>query len=480
MTMEPPWCDATSVIVPCSGLPRARRSAGSSMPWSQELRTRWVSGSVIFSTRRLVQFGRFALRHQLDLLVELGGQVAQHAREAVEHHRHRNHPDRHDRFLQVAGVAFEVGQAGQQLLVQLAFAAVLGQHGLRDHEFADEVDQLVDLLDRDAQRGLVGRRHGLLDGLGGGLGRGGDGRRRGDGLGFGGGRSRRGFDRRGVGQRLEEAVARIDRVFFGRGAGVLREEAEAGVGRAHLDQFARHMEREQVQQVGVGRGRHDAEAAHAVRGAAAVQGFDRAEVLDLLEQLAQGVGGLGLVQRADDQLDGARLRLGHGHRLQRRARRPRSARGAALAFTGAGAWPSAIARMRPSSSLVSGALLAEPWCTASCAFSASPAASSTSTIADVGVSSWRRSLSSSVSIWCVSAATSEKAERGGAALDRMRATEDGVHLLVVGRVDVELQQLLLHQLQVLAGFFEEDLVELAQVDAGRAAVVTDLTHSSFS
>jgi hypothetical protein len=29
MTTEPPWCEATSVIVPCSGLPRATRSAGS-------------------------------------------------------------------------------------------------------------------------------------------------------------------------------------------------------------------------------------------------------------------------------------------------------------------------------------------------------------------------------------------------------------------------------------------------------------------
>ena len=53
MTIEPPWCEALSVIVPCSGLPLARRSAGSSMPWSQLLRTRCVSGSVIFSTRPL-------------------------------------------------------------------------------------------------------------------------------------------------------------------------------------------------------------------------------------------------------------------------------------------------------------------------------------------------------------------------------------------------------------------------------------------
>ena len=53
MTMLPPWWLAISVIVPCSGLPLARRSCGSSMPWSQLLRTRCVSGSVIFSTSPL-------------------------------------------------------------------------------------------------------------------------------------------------------------------------------------------------------------------------------------------------------------------------------------------------------------------------------------------------------------------------------------------------------------------------------------------
>ena len=49
-----------------------------------------------------------------------------------------------------------------------------------------------------------------------------------------------------------------------------------------------------------------------------------------------------------------------------------------------------------------------PWWRASCERSASPAPSSTSTIGAVGCSSWRRSLSSSVSIWCVSSAASAK------------------------------------------------------------------------
>jgi hypothetical protein len=73
MTIEPPWCEAERLIVPCSGLPLARRSSGDSMPWSQLLRTRCVSGSVIFLDQALVELGRFTLRHELDLLAELGG-----------------------------------------------------------------------------------------------------------------------------------------------------------------------------------------------------------------------------------------------------------------------------------------------------------------------------------------------------------------------------------------------------------------------
>ena len=58
-----------------------------------------------------------------------------------------------------------------------------------------------------------------------------------------------------------------------------------------------------------------------------------------------------------------------------------------------------------------------------------------------------------------------EAEGRGAALDRMRAAEDRVQLFVVGLLDVDLEQLLLHAVQVLAGLLEEDLIELAQVDA---------------
>jgi hypothetical protein len=36
-------------IVPCSGLPASRRSAGNSIAWSAQLRTMWISGSLIRS-----------------------------------------------------------------------------------------------------------------------------------------------------------------------------------------------------------------------------------------------------------------------------------------------------------------------------------------------------------------------------------------------------------------------------------------------
>ncbi len=58
-----------------------------------------------------------------------------------------------------------------------------------------------------------------------------------------------------------------------------------------------------------------------------------------------------------------------------------------------------------------------------------------------------------------------EAEGRRATLHRVGAAEDRIEFLVVGRLDVDGQQLLLHAVEVLSGFFEEHLVELAQVDA---------------
>jgi hypothetical protein len=45
MVICPASCEAATRISPNSGLPAAMRSSGVSMPWSAQLRMRWVSGS---------------------------------------------------------------------------------------------------------------------------------------------------------------------------------------------------------------------------------------------------------------------------------------------------------------------------------------------------------------------------------------------------------------------------------------------------
>ncbi|MNV44624.1 hypothetical protein D3C71_1363900 [compost metagenome] len=120
----------------------------------------------------LVQFGGFAQRHQFHLLAQLIGQIPEHAGETAEDNGHRNHADRHDRLLKIAGIAIQVSQPCQQLLVRTSIQApaVLRQHRLGDHQFAHQIDELVDLFHIDPNgRGLHLRLHGnlRLAGLGG-------------------------------------------------------------------------------------------------------------------------------------------------------------------------------------------------------------------------------------------------------------------------------------------------------------------------
>ncbi len=74
-----------------------------------------------------------------------------------------------------------------------------------------------------------------------------------------------------------------------------------------------------------------------------------------------------------------------------------------------------------------------------------------------------------------------EAEGGATALDGMGAAEDRVELLVVGLLHVQLQQHLLHLVQVFAGLFKKDLVELAQIDVvtEMLAVVHHFTHGGL-
>ena len=144
-------------MVPCSLLPAATRTSGISMPWSMELRTRCTSGSPIFSSTVLSSSVVSPVTLQLDLLAETLAEVAHQAREAVEHEADGQHAHAHDAFLQRAHVALELRERAAQFAGLAAFErrGELAQYGLRDHELADGVQQLVDLLDADADRAAV-------------------------------------------------------------------------------------------------------------------------------------------------------------------------------------------------------------------------------------------------------------------------------------------------------------------------------------
>ena len=90
--------------------------------------------------------------------------------EAVERKADRQHADLHDAFLQIPRVARQMAQPLTQALElpRIKALAELREHRLRNDELADEVDQAVDLVDRDADgtrvAGGLGGRRGLWRG----------------------------------------------------------------------------------------------------------------------------------------------------------------------------------------------------------------------------------------------------------------------------------------------------------------------------
>ncbi|MNZ80961.1 hypothetical protein D3C78_996160 [compost metagenome] len=100
----------------------------------------------------LVQLGVFAVQLQLDLLAETRRGVVHQPRKTAEDEADRQHADRHHRFLQIAGVVFELREGLLQALVEgrVEVLAELAEHRLGDHQFADQIDQAVDLFHADA------------------------------------------------------------------------------------------------------------------------------------------------------------------------------------------------------------------------------------------------------------------------------------------------------------------------------------------
>ena len=133
------------------------------MPWSTELRTTCVSGSLIASMivlSRSVSLPSISIR---TCLPQHLGEVADDARELAPDVADRLHARLHDAFLQLGGDQVQALRRAGEGEVALGGGElenlVAGQH-----QFADQVHQLVEQADIDAQRGVGDAAAALLVG----------------------------------------------------------------------------------------------------------------------------------------------------------------------------------------------------------------------------------------------------------------------------------------------------------------------------
>ena len=128
------------------------------MPWLTALRTMWVSGSAIASSRLLSRSVSWPLITNSTSLAALLGHVAHHARKAAEQLFDRHHADFHDRTLQIVEHARLEAMASANLPRSSFFGIAAGefvqrllQHGFADDQFAHQVEHVVDASGLDAQ-----------------------------------------------------------------------------------------------------------------------------------------------------------------------------------------------------------------------------------------------------------------------------------------------------------------------------------------
>ena len=419
----------------------------------------------------LVELGAVAGEAQLDLLAEALAQVAHQARKAVEHEADGQHAHAHDAFLQLAHVALELAQGVAQLVGLAAFERrrELAQHRLRDHQLADRVQQLVDLLDADADRAAVAAQPRR---------RGGRGRRR--------RLRRRPWERRGL---------------FGGAAPVRCDGAvRRGLARARRRRGRRH--------AGAAAGRTEGFEIQIALAFDPVEhrtdrgfldGADRprcATTAGILRDRARRSGGTHLastrisqgasVASSRSRRNGSlplRSSLGPGHEMDAPA---------AAQFLGR---RRAAAAHEASAPRTAGAVAAHP--PASAMISSISACSAATRALSIGClacvapsisrirSQERSSVSTSAGVDAALAAAQlveqrlervrergdvGEAEGRAAALDRMRDAEDGVDQLEVGVTRRELEQRGLHRVERLDALGEEGVVELREIErhAGHA------------
>ena len=120
---------------------------------------------------RTIDLGGFTGHFQANLLVGLGRQFAHQARHALEHRADRLGAHRHDAVFQLARMMHDLfedlNEAAAGCLRQILHD--LAEHRLRDHQFADHVDDAIDALELDARggRGWLGAAAAAIGGFGG-------------------------------------------------------------------------------------------------------------------------------------------------------------------------------------------------------------------------------------------------------------------------------------------------------------------------
>ena len=423
----------------------------------------------------LVKLGGLAQRYELDLFAQFVGEIPQHPRKAAEDDGHGDHADRHDRLLEIAGIAIKVGKPGQQLLVgaRVQAPAVLRQHGLGNHELTHQIDELIHFLDVHAnRRGLHLRLHrGLgLGGLGGTCGF--DRWRRRTARPLGAARTRR------TGCLAEKAVG-FSLGHHGAGHALFRVHRRAH-GTCRITDayvFLGYVECKQVQKIVIsGCCFHRKQPGIGLRTFLVPNG---SQTRDIAKQLLDGLGLLRPFQRTNLDLQGTRLpshrlwcwsglggwsrcSLGDGCRrggCRGRRRHDCSSRFATGHMPGGQFTDTTHQRSRGDSLSLAARLVPRQQATG-------------------GVGGLQKHIDH-LGDWLQLVAAQavqqglhlvrefrhiRESKRRGSPLDRVRAPEDPVELLVVGAAQIEVQKHLLHLVQIFARFLEKDLIELAQVE----------------
>ena len=141
--------------VPSSFLPAANRSAGELDAVVDRVADDMGQRIAEPLDDRAVDLGGLAGHFEPDFLGRLGRKLAHEPRHALEHGADWLRAHRHDAVFELARVMDDFVENLRQPAARRFRQVVhdLSEHGLRDHQFADHVDDAVDLLELDPGRG---------------------------------------------------------------------------------------------------------------------------------------------------------------------------------------------------------------------------------------------------------------------------------------------------------------------------------------